>query len=257
MGKVNECPYCGELRDEDNKCCYNWGQCLKLDKLFIHPVARETANQSPISADTTSINEMEEEKMGKKIARTTCVVKNIKTGAVYTTVTEQQPRRKEPGYYPYAKINPIGTALLQARGLVDETANQRKFDDYLCGLLSLPKEAIGSIGRINPDTGKGADEWEVTLGDAVIFPVGTVSPIVNAVAEPSIAQSDTTSVEEPTEAFDTAGALVKIKEYKAQGMSEATMLEGLKKKVTEAVAKDLIEQALRPKPKVEVKKELF
>jgi len=34
MGIINECPYCGKLRDEAVKCCYNWGVVLKIDKIW-------------------------------------------------------------------------------------------------------------------------------------------------------------------------------------------------------------------------------
>jgi len=30
--RISVCPYCEELRDEAVKCCYNWGQILKIDK---------------------------------------------------------------------------------------------------------------------------------------------------------------------------------------------------------------------------------
>jgi len=30
--RISICPYCEELRDEAVKCCYNWGQILKIDK---------------------------------------------------------------------------------------------------------------------------------------------------------------------------------------------------------------------------------
>jgi len=197
--------------------------------------------------------------MGKKIARTTIVVKDKKNGKTYTNVAEQMPRAKEPGLYLYVKVNSLGVELLQERGHIEQTVNQKNFGKWVSGILDLPEEAIGRLGNINPDTNEGADQWEVMVGDDVVFPQGEVS-VTPSVAEPTIvAPTDTTPVvAEPAvkNTFDSAGAVLKIVEYKKQGLGEAEILQGLMKKIPQAQAEALIEQALRPKVEAQ-KKDLF
>jgi hypothetical protein len=191
--------------------------------------------------------------MGKKIPRTTIVVQNIKTGQEYKHLGEQMPRKKEPGVVLYAKINPLGIQTLQSRGLIEQTVNQKKFDEWVAQQFDLPAEAIGTIARIDPDTGKGADEWKVMVGNDVVFPKGTFTPTNTTAEEPSTAQSNA-AIQEPetkpqTEGFDRNGAIEKVKAFKNQGATEEDILAGLKKKVSEEEAKAIIEEALRPKKK--------
>ena len=268
MGKVNECPYCGELRDEDNKCCYNWGQCLKLDKLFIHPVARETANQSPISADTTSINEMEEEKMGK-IARTTIVVTDVVAGVEYPVTAEQAPRPSEPGMILTLKVNAIGQHYLQQnKGLIEETVNQANFEKWFCENTGMPVTGLKALGTINVATGEGSDKWGVKVGNDITFPQGVVASPV-AAEEPAVSPADTSPVvgasinlgqpiQQPTApaVFTDEVAIAKINEFIDGGkFTHQQIIAGLSTKVTPQKAQTLLGLALASK--TEVKKAPF
>jgi len=193
-----------------------------------------------------------------KIPRTTIVVKDVKANVEYSMVSEQAPRKTEPGPYLYFKVNPKGIAELQQQGKIEQTVNQKVWDAWIIQQLGISADGIGALGKINPATSEGSDEWLVKMGDDVVFPQGAIPTI--PVAEPSVVTpADTTPViAEPAikTTFDSVGAIVKIVEYKKQGLAEGQILQGLMKKISQAQAEALIEQALRPKIEAQ-KKDLF
>jgi len=50
MGKTNECPYCGTMRDEDKICCSNWRAALKIQDCFLPESERPVREKIELEA---------------------------------------------------------------------------------------------------------------------------------------------------------------------------------------------------------------
>ena len=50
MGEINECPYCGTMRDEDKICCSNWRAALKIQDCFLPESERPVREKIELEA---------------------------------------------------------------------------------------------------------------------------------------------------------------------------------------------------------------
>jgi hypothetical protein len=86
--------------------------------------------------------------MGKnKMSESVVVVKNNENGQEYSVKAEQKPRDKEAGVIFTLKINQIGIAHLQAKGIDVKTTTALK--EFFSKNTGMPMEGYGTL-----DTGK-------------------------------------------------------------------------------------------------------
>jgi len=82
--------------------------------------------------------------MGKnKIEESLVVVKDNENGTEYSVKAEQKPRGKEAGVIFTLKINNIGIAHLQSKGITAKTTEA--FKKYFCEKTGMPEAGYGTL----------------------------------------------------------------------------------------------------------------
>ena len=119
--------------------------------------------------------------MGKnKMSETVIVVKDNKSGVEYGVKAEQKPREKEAGVIFTLKVNQIGIAHLQSKGIDVKTTEALK--KFFCEKTGMPETGYGTL-----DTGNFTTYIDgKVFGNVAVPEVVKTAPVEPSKAVPNV-----------------------------------------------------------------------